>query len=207
MKYASLLLVVFLFSCDSSGPSSNSTKLEQETLDCWSESWTKKDSKALYEGFEALDDYLFSKGYIGNRNIEDYKKFANDTYVIQLSPSVENFDEIALSYGSSWPGAPDLTFARKCFHDLWFVKMDSLNSTDALLRIGKLVKELIDAGDPSFESLRIDFFKNLTIEEFNRPLIKSIYYFMIVQKKIKFTSSPSIPDPNAPSPPPPPVGH
>jgi hypothetical protein len=116
MKYLfSIFFFLTLFSCG--GPSSKSLEIENKTLSCWSDCWSPKNKYQIAEGVQLLDDYLFSKGYLGKREIADYKKYMDDTFEIEIPSSVAGFDKMQIALGGESAGAPDVGCMGNCWKE------------------------------------------------------------------------------------------
>jgi hypothetical protein len=109
---------------------------------------------------------------------------------------------------SDYAGAPNIDGMIKCWEANWFKKMNTLDTSDALRRIGVLIEKLSKAGNPDFHAILDNFFEGMSQEEFNRPLVKDISYFVFWKTRagkthIQFLYPESVIDPNGPPPPPP----
>lgn len=176
-KYLPLLLIAFLFSCDKK-PSPVSLEIEQATLKCWNENWGQEKGYDISKGIMELDNYLFSKGLLGKRSVEDYKKFFNDTAIIHIPDSVKGSREMNIALNSDFEGAPNIEGMIKCWETNWFKKLSALDTSDVLHHTGMMVENLSKAGNPDFKVILNKFFSGLTQEELDRPLVKDIAYFV-----------------------------
>lgn len=181
MKKYLLLLTAFpfLICCgNDKGPSPESKAIETATLNCWNENWSQQKGYDISKGITLLDDYLFSQGLLGKRTVEDYRKFFNDTTVIFISDSVKGNKEMSMALNSDYEGAPNVEGMIKCWETNWFSKISTLDTSDVLVNTGNLVQMLSKSGNPEYNKVLTTFFTGLTEEEFNRPLIKDIAYFI-----------------------------
>lgn len=176
-KILPLILTVFLFSCEEK-PSPESLEIENATIKCWNENWGQDKGYDISSGIIKLDDYLFSKGLLGKRTVEDYKKFFNDTAVIYIPDSVKGSSEMNTALNSDFEGAPNIEGMIKCWETNWFKKLSTLDTADVLYQTGTLVKDLSNAGNPDFKLVLEKFFTGMTEKEMNRPLVKDIAYFI-----------------------------
>jgi hypothetical protein len=207
-KILPFAVLLFLFSCGNNGPSPESNAVETATLKCWNDNWYPKKGYDISKGITLLDDYLFAKGVLGKRTVEDYKKFFNDTNVVFIPDSVKGSDEMNMALNSDYSGAPNVEGLIKCWETNWFDKIKTLDSTDVLARTGKLVEKMSKMGNPQYDGVVNDFFNKMTEDEMNRPLIKDISYFIFWKTRggrthIQFLQTePDAIDPLAPPPPP-----
>lgn len=176
-KYLPLLLIAFLFSCEKK-PSPASLEIEQATLKCWNENWGQEKGYDISKGIIQLDNYLFSKGLLGKRSVEDYKKFFNDTAIIFIPDSVKGSRDMNIALNSDFEGAPNIEGMIKCWETNWFKKLSTLDTSDVLHHTGVMVENLAKAGNPDFQVILNGFFTGLTEEELDRPLLKDIAYFV-----------------------------
>lgn len=186
-KLLPLLLAAFLFSCGDKGPSPESLEIEKATLQCWNKNWVPRDGYDITKGIVVLDDYLFSKGLLGKRTVEDYKKFFNDTTVIYIPDSVKGSKEMNEALNSDFEGTPNIEGMVKCWEQNWFTKMKTLDTADVLHRTGKLVQNLSKSGDADFKMVLDSFFNGMTEADMNRPLVKDIAYFIFWKTRGKKT--------------------
>jgi hypothetical protein len=159
--------------------SQSTMAIETQTINCWSKKWTLKNEKALTEGIDALDDYCFKKSLIGKRTVKDYEKFANDTSPFFLPPSLADYDKIVVALKGAAAGAPDVSFFQDCFEPFWLNKINQIDTSDALLNIGKIFIGMKNSGSMDDVYMRTVFFKGLTDQDLQRPLVKAIYYVFI----------------------------
>lgn len=186
-KYLPLLLAAFLFSCGEKGPSPESLSIEKATLNCWNENWVQRDGYDISKGITQLDDYLFSKGLLGKRTVEDYKKFFNDTAIVYIPDSVKGSKEMNEALNSDFEGAPNIEGMVKCWEENWFNKMNTLDTSDVLRRTGALVQQLSKTGDADFKIILDSFFTSMSEADMNRPLVKDIAYFIFWKTRGKKT--------------------
>ncbi len=188
-KYFALFFIPFIFACSNppKGPSPFSLEIETATLKCWNENWVETKGYDITKGINLVDDYLFAHGYLGKRTIEDYRKFFNDTAVIFIPDSVKGSGEMNAALNSDYSGAPNVEGMVKCWETNWFNKIPSLDTSDVLVRTGSLVKTLSKAGDLEFNSILTTFFTGLDADEFNRPLVKDIAYFIFWKTRARKT--------------------
>jgi hypothetical protein len=186
-KFLPLLLAAFLFSCGEKGPSPESLEMEKATLKCWNENWVQRDGYDISKGITLLDDYLFSKGLLGKRTVEDYKKFFNDTAIIYIPDSVKGSKEMNEALNSDFEGAPNIEGMVKCWEENWFKKMNTLDTSDVLRRTGALVQQLSKTGDADFKIVLDSFFTSMSEADMNRPLVKDIAYFIFWKTRGKKT--------------------
>ncbi|MEO5642662.1 MAG: hypothetical protein ABIQ40_10750 [Bacteroidia bacterium] len=206
-KYLSLLLITFLFSCEKK-PSPKSLEIEQATLKCWNENWGQGKSYDISDGITQLDNYLFSNGVLGKRNVEDYKKFFNDTAIIFIPDSVKGSREMNIALNTEFEGAPNIEGMIKCWDANWFKKLTTLDTSDVLHHTGTLVEKLSKSGDMDFQFILNDFFNGMTKDELDRPLVKDIAYFVFWKTRARQTHIQFVhPDTNSEVPPPPAVSH
>ncbi|CAN5190723.1 hypothetical protein BH09BAC5_BH09BAC5_21740 [soil metagenome] len=178
MKKIFLLLIpVLIISCEN-GPSKASVEIETATLKCWNDNWVQPTGFDISKGINLLDDSFFSKGLLGKRTVEDYKKFFNDTAVIYIEDSVKGSAEMNAALNSDYEGAPNIEAMVKCWNTNWFEKINTLDTSDVLVRTGALVDKLSKSGNLEFNSILTTFFTGLDEKEFNRPLVKDISYFI-----------------------------
>jgi hypothetical protein len=193
------VLAIFFFACDK-GPSPESLAIEKATLNCWNENWVETKGYDISKGITLLDDHLASRGLLGKRTVEDYKKFFNDTTVIYISDSVKGSSEMATALNSEFAGNPDIEGMIKCWDINWFKKMSTLDSTDVMRRLGVLVQRLsASGGDPDFKKTIDEFFAGMTEKDLERPFVKDIMYFVFwktrdQQTHIKFRHPDSMSD-------------
>src|ERR1041385_3148514 len=139
-------LSILLLSC-----TSRSAKYEQAAVDCWGKGWLPKSDpsgKMFQQGINALDNYLISKGYLGNGMPADYIAFINDTAEIVIPENAPDYKIMQLACNSDFAGAPDVGIIGNCIHDNIISHMAELDSADAIFRFGRLFKALETSGAP-----------------------------------------------------------
>ncbi|HTL80620.1 MAG TPA: hypothetical protein VL651_02885 [Bacteroidia bacterium] len=155
-----------------------STAIETQALACWSKNWSTQKDFDISKGINLADDYLFAHGYLGKRYVDDYRRFFTGTNVIYIPDSVPGSADMIASLNSDFSGAPDIEGMQSCWKSCWFDKMTTLDSTDVMRRIGKMVEKLAQSGPPDIAKASDEFFNGLSQEELNRPFIKDIAYFI-----------------------------
>lgn len=187
MKY---LFYVIILLCCSLSVYSQSEEIELQTLNCWSKSaisekGTNKDT--FKDGIRALDNYLMSAGYLGTGTPEEYMHFAASTKQIIILKNTPDLDLMKLAWNAYATGAPDVEAFGKCINEYLFPHINEMDSSDALFRLGKVLKGM-ESGTPDTSQLEI-FYRGLTKEEMNRPFVKTLFYFVFTgskSTKIKF---------------------
>lgn len=205
MRYTVVAFIILIFSaCES-----NSRKYEDKAMLCWGKAWmpqTDSSGKAFAKGIKAFDDYLFSKGYLGKRTQMDYINLAHSNQDILIPDTVKDFKLMKTTFYSEFAGAPDVGAMASCINSNIIDHMKDLDSNDVMFRFGKIFKALAQAGAPDNEVL-LEFFRTLKQEEFDRPLIKTFFFFSLPSKHfhISFQEGPrKLPSDSLPPPPPPP---
>lgn len=155
-----------------------SADIEKAALDCWSQNWTHEKNYDITAGIKLVDNYLFAHGYLGKRTPDDYRKFFTDPETVSIPDSVPGSDKMLLALNSDFGATPNVQGMIACWKTSWFEKMNMLDSNNVIYRTGKLVKALAETGPPDVNIAAQEFFKNLTQEEMDRPLIKNIAYFI-----------------------------
>ena len=169
------VLFIFLFSC-----ALRSNKYEQNAVDCWGKGWLPQSDpsgKMFQQGINALDNYLILKGYLGNGMPADYMNFVNDTQQIVIPENIPDYKIMQLACYGDYAGAPNVMVMANCIHDNVIAHMSELDSADALFRFGSLFEAMATAGAPDNTGFK-EFYAKLTKKEFNRPLLKTMFYFL-----------------------------
>ncbi|MDQ3110946.1 MAG: hypothetical protein M3R17_13720 [Bacteroidota bacterium] len=185
-KYLLPVIAICLFACDK-GPTKESLEIEKSTLACWNENWVDTKGYDISKGITQLDDYLFSKGLLGKRTVEDYKNFFNDTAIVFIPDSVKGSMDMRIALNTEFDGAPNIEGMIKCWETNWFNKLNTLDTADVLHGTGVLVEKLSGGGDIEFRLILDDFFKGMTEEEMKRPLVKDIAYFIFWKTRARET--------------------
>lgn len=147
-------------------------------MKCWNENWGQSKGYDISKGITQLDDYLFSKGLLGERTVADYKKFFNDTAVIYILDSVKGSKEMNTALNSDFEGVPNIEGMIKCWEANWFKKLSELDTADVLHHTGIMVQQLSKTGNPDFKATIDRFFTGMTEKEMDRRLVKDIAYFV-----------------------------
>lgn len=187
-NYLPLFLFVLLLSCEQKPTTSpESLAMEKEILKCWNKNWVETDGYDITKGITQLDEYLFSKGLLGKRTVEDYRKFFNDTAIVFIPDSVKGSNEMKIALNNEFEGEPNIEGMVRCWETNWFAKMNTLDTSDVIQQTGILVEKLSKAGDTDFKIILDDFFRGMSQEELDRPLIKDIAYFIFWKTRARKT--------------------